>query len=61
MGEEPVFDGIDEGDVEILEGDTSPELVVRRMYLTPRAKKDEWLCNNIFQSIYIIQGKVCAS
>ena len=50
IGEELVFDGTNEGDVEILEGDTGPALVVRRMCLTPHANGDEWLCNNIFQS-----------
>ena len=54
MGEEPVFDGTDEGDEEILEGDTGPALVVRRMCLTPHANEDEWLRNNIFQSSCII-------
>ena len=46
MGEELVFDGIDEGDEEILEGDTGPTLVVR-------------LRNNIFQSTCTIEGNVC--
>ena len=50
MGEELVFDGTDEGDEEILEGDMGPTLVVRRICLTSHANKDEWLCNNIFQS-----------
>ena len=58
MGEEAVFDGTDEGDKEILEGDMGLALVVRRMCLTPRANKDEWLRNNIFQSACTIQGKV---
>ena len=59
MGKELVFDGTDEGDEEVLKGDTSPALVVRRMYLTPRANEDEWLCNNISQSACTIEGKVC--
>ena len=59
MGKELVFDGIDEGDEEILEGDMGPTLVVRHMCLIPCANKDEWLHNNIFQSTYTIQGKVC--
>ena len=50
VGEEPMFDGTDKGDEEVLEGDTSLTLVVRQMCLTPRANGDEWLCNNIFQS-----------
>ena len=50
VGEEPIFDGIDVGDEEILEGDTSPVLVVRQIYLTPLSNGDEWLHNNIFQS-----------
>ena len=50
VGEEPVFDGIDEGNEEVLEGDASPALVVRWMCLTPRANGDKRLCNNIFQS-----------
>ena len=41
VGEELVFDGTDEGDVEILEGDTGPTLVVRRMCLGSRANGDE--------------------
>ena len=41
VGEEPVFDGIDEGDEEILEGDTGPALVVRHMCLMPHANEDE--------------------
>ena len=59
MGEELVFDGTDEGDEEILEGDTGPTLVVRHICLTPRANEDEWLHNNIFQSTCTIEGKVC--
>ena len=50
VGEEPVFDGTDGGDEEVLEGDIGLTLVVRRMCLTPRANRDKWLCNNIFQS-----------
>ena len=48
LGEESVFDGTEEGDEEILEGDTGLALVVRHMCLTPRANEDEWLRNNIF-------------
>ena len=48
VGDEPVFDGTNEGDVEILEGDTGPALVVRRMCLISHANRDEWLHNNIF-------------
>ena len=59
VGEEPVFDGTDEGDVEILEGHTGPALVVRRIYLALRANMDEWLRNNMFQSTCTIQGKMC--
>ena len=59
MGEELVFDGTDEGDEEILEGDTGPTLVVRHMCLMPHVNEDEWLCNNIFQSACTIEGKVC--
>ena len=59
VGEEPVFDDNDEGDVEILEGDTGPALVVRRMCLASHGNRDEWLRNNIFQSTCTIQGKVC--
>ena len=59
VGEELVFDGTDEGDEEVLEGDTGPALVVRQMCLTPCANGDEWLCNNIFQSTCNIQEKVC--
>ena len=29
MGEEPMFDGTDEGDEEVCEGDMGPTLVVR--------------------------------
>ena len=58
VGEELVFDGADEGNVEILEGDIGSILVVRRMCLTLRANEDEWL-RNIFQSICTIEGKVC--
>ena len=54
-----MFDGIDRGGEEILEGDTSPVLVVCWMCLTPHANGDEWLCNNIFQSTCTIVGKVC--
>ena len=59
VGEEPVFDGTNDGDVEILEGDTGPVLVVRCMCLASYANEDEWLCNNIFQSTCTIEGKVC--
>ena len=59
VGEEPVFDGTGEGDKEILESDTCPKLVIRRICLTPRANEDEWLHNNIFQSTCTIEGKVC--
>ena len=48
MGEELVFDGTDEGDEEILEGDMGLALVVRHMCLMPRGNEDEWLRNNIF-------------
>ena len=41
VGEEPMFDGTDEEDEEVLEGDTSLALVVRKMCLTPHAKGDE--------------------
>ena len=58
MGEEPLFNGTNEGDEEVLEGDTGLAMVVRLKCLTPRANKDEWLCNNIFQSTCTIQGKV---
>ena len=57
VGEEPMFDSTDEGDEEVLEGHTSPALVVRRMCLSPRAKEDECLCNNIFQSTVPSKGK----
>ena len=59
VGEELVFDGTNEKDEEILEGDTGPPLVVRCMCLTPRVNEDEWLRNNIFQSTCTIEGKVC--
>ena len=59
VGREPVFDGTDEGDEEVFEGDIGPALVVRRMCLTPRTNGDKWLGNNIFQSTCNIQGKVC--
>ena len=58
-GEEPVFDGTNEGDEKVLEGDTGTALVVRWMCLTPHANRDEWLRNNIFQSTCTIQEKVC--
>ena len=58
MAEEPMFYGTEEGDEEILEGDTGATLVVRRMCLTPHANEDEWLYN-VFQSTYTIQGNVC--
>ena len=48
MGEEPAFDDTKEEDEEVLEGDTGPTLVVRKMCLTPRANEDDWLGNNIF-------------
>ena len=57
--EEPMFDGTDEGDEEILEGDTSLALVAKRLCLTPSVNDDEWLGNNIFQSTCTIEGKVC--
>ena len=53
-----MFDGTDSGDEEILECDTGPILIVRRICLTLRANGDEWLDNNIFQSTCTIQGKV---
>ena len=48
VDEDPVFDGTDKGNEEVLEGDTGPALVIRRMCLTPCANGDEWLCNNVF-------------
>ena len=45
-----MFDDAGEDDEEVLEGVTGPTFVVRRMCLTPRANKDEWLHNKIFQS-----------
>ena len=59
MGEELFFDGTDEGDEEGFEDDLGLALVVKRMYLIPRANGDEWLRNNIFKSTCTIQGKVC--
>ena len=59
VGEQPMFDGTDEGNEKVLEGDTGPALVVIQICLTPRANRDEWLRNNIFQSTCTIQGKVC--
>ena len=53
-----MFDGTDEGDEEILEGDSGLALMVRRMCLTPYANEDEWL-PNIFRSTCTIEGKVC--
>ena len=53
-----VFDGTDEGDKKVLEGDTDPALVVQQMCLTLRTNGDERLRNNIFQSTCNIQGKV---
>ena len=41
VGEKPMFDGTDKGDMEILEGDTGPALVVRNMCLAPRVNRDE--------------------
>ena len=58
VGEEPVFDGTDEGDKEVLEGDMGLVLVVKWMRLTFHANGYEWLHNNIFQSRCTIQGKV---
>ena len=58
MAEEPVFDGTDEGDEEILKGDICPTLVVKHMFLAPHTNEDEWL-RNIFQSTCTIEGKVC--
>ena len=48
MGEEPMFEGIDEGDEEVLEGDTSPTLAVRRICVSLHENGDEQLHNNIF-------------
>ena len=41
VGEDLVFDGTDDGDEEVFDGDMGPTLVVRRMCLTPRANGDE--------------------
>ena len=41
VGEESVFDGTNEGDKEVLKGDTGLTLVVRRMCLTTRTNGDE--------------------
>ena len=59
VGDEPVFDGTNEGDEEVPEGDTITTLVVKRACLTPRANGAEWLRNNIFQSTCTIYGKMC--
>ena len=59
VGEEPVFDDVGKEDVEVLEGDVGPALVVRRTCLTPRANDDKWQRNNIFQSTCTISWKVC--
>ena len=50
VGEEHVFDGNDEGDEEVLEGDLGLALFARWKCLTPFANEDEWLHNSIFQS-----------
>ena len=59
VGEELVFDGTDMENEKILEGDTSPALVVHQMCLIPHTNRDECLHNNIFQSTCTILGKVC--
>ena len=41
VGEEPMFDGTDEGDEEVCEGDMGPTLVVRQICLTPRTNEDK--------------------
>ena len=48
MGEELMFNCTGEGDEDILEGDTGPTLLVRRMCLMLCANEDEWLRKNIF-------------
>ncbi|PON61627.1 hypothetical protein TorRG33x02_281190, partial [Trema orientale] len=60
---EPIYDSeVIEDSVkneEHMTGDVGPVLVVRRNYLTSYENDDEWLHNNIFQSMCTIRGKVC--
>ena len=59
MGEEPVFDGTDQGDEEVLEGDMCPTLVVRQMCLT-LVKTGMSGCTIIYSNPHVSsRGKVC--
>ena len=46
---------------EIVVGDIAIALVTRWSCITPRATKNDWLSNNIFQSTCTIFNKVCKS
>ncbi|XP_031387261.1 uncharacterized protein LOC116200565 [Punica granatum] len=67
MGEEddveeskdPIFDGEEVVDEEVVTGDTRKILVVRRSRLAPKVADDNWLRHNIFQSTCTVLGKVC--
>ena len=52
VGEDPMFNGTDERDEEVFEGDTGQALVVRWMCLTPRTNGDEY-CTTTFSNPHV--------
>ncbi|PKI58870.1 hypothetical protein CRG98_020769 [Punica granatum] len=56
---DPIFDGEEVVDEEVVTGDTRKILVVRRSRLAPKVADDNWLRHNIFQSTCTVLGKVC--
>lgn len=60
--EEPRYDDDGENDedaIDILQGDTGLNLVLRRNCLLPRATHESWLRTNLFRSTCTINGRVC--
>lgn len=57
---EPVYDDYEDEDGDVLYGDGSETLVIRKNLLTPKgASDDDWLRTNIFQTTCTIADKVC--
>lgn len=55
---QPVYNKADL-DEEFVKGIMGTSLVIHRSFLTSKVSRDNWLMNNIFQSMCTILGKVC--
>ncbi|XP_013589557.1 PREDICTED: uncharacterized protein LOC106297989 [Brassica oleracea var. oleracea] len=53
------YDAIDDGNPDIIQGDTGLNLVLRRNCLIPKASPESWLRTNLFRSTCTINGRVC--